>query len=104
MLIFGFWTNIHLLDKFPGIGKKSLGPWTNPWTLYNIKIKLFKLRGGYGLKIENPASLSSVKVPQEQECVFKICIYSPNVSKKTLVKTIKILQKIFLQIQQTKNT
>ena len=52
------------------------------------------------MKIENPASLSNVKV----QCVFKICIYSWEVSLKTLGKTFKILQVFFLQIQQTKNT
>ena len=31
--IFGFLTNISVLDKLPGFGTKSLGPWTNPWVL-----------------------------------------------------------------------
>ena len=58
--IFGFWTNNQVLDKIPGFGTKSLGPWTNPWSLDKIKIKRFKLRGGYRLKIENPDSVGSV--------------------------------------------
>ena len=62
-LIFGFWTNIHVLDKIPGFGTKSLGPWTNPWGL--DKTKRFKLRGGNRFKIENLTSLSSVKATQE---------------------------------------
>ena len=42
----------NLLENYSCIGKnpsgftfrtKSLGPWTNPWVLHKIKIKLFKL-------------------------------------------------------------
>ena len=56
--------------KSLGFGTKSLGPWTNPCVWDKIEIILFKLMGGYRLKIENLTSLSSVKVPQEPEYIF----------------------------------
>ena len=60
--------------------------WTNPWVLDTIKIKQFILRWGHRLKIENPASLGSLKVPQEPECVLnlylKYCIFFLTLEKQ----------------------
>ena len=93
--IFGFWTYIRVLDKIPWFGTKYLGPWTNPWGLDKIEIKLFKLRGVYRLKMENLASLSSLKVPHEPECVFRFVFIAGKFLKKLLRRIFFSRQKIY---------
>ena len=88
-----YWTKFLGWDKIYG-------------SLDKTKIKRFKLREGYRLKIENPALLGSVRVPQEQEGVFIILfiVYKCEMCLQIISwKNNQNLSRVFLQIQQTKN-
>ena len=93
--IFGYWTDIRVLNKITGFWTKSLGFQKNV-------IQTFQAKGGNGLKIENSASSSCVKVPQEPECVLNFVFIVRKFLKKKLLAKIKILQEFFLKLQKTK--